>query len=116
MITDYEVLEEVIALAKANPEAIYDNDGDCAYTYGPVMVKNREISQGCIVGQAILKLDPDLVEELGHNDHDDVKTLFESATWIKLTDREVIEKLDRIQVCQDAGDSWGKAIAEMETR
>lgn len=68
-----QIREEVINLAKEHPEAVYQNavEGDtCSYIDGHVWdSKNQvKVGDGCIVGQAIRRINPELEKVLSRED------------------------------------------------
>lgn len=107
MITVEQIIEEVKRLGRENPNAKYTED-DCCYLYGD----NGTGQCGCIMGVAIMNLDPSLKPTLEEADlvpwgldiHGvlgliGVKSTFDQVGW-----------LINVQSFQDAGETWGTAI------
>lgn len=111
-ITGKELIEAVRGLADENPDFMYQPfNSRCYYT------KGRNDTPGCIIGQALLKLDPGLEIELTNTDREGI-----IPGVSDLIDALQIEahKPDRIwlevvQGRQDLGSNWGKAVAYADT-
>ena len=101
-----DLLREVKLLAAEKPDAIYAKQkGRCWYTKGEAGGE-----YGCIIGQAIKRLNPELFislkfgEEAGLN-YETVGTLVD----LGLIEGDIC-KLSEIQYSQDIGWKWGDCI------
>lgn len=99
------IKKEVDRLRKEYPEAIY-NSNPCSYSKGNV--KNGPKTKGCLIGQAIRNVYPDLFNDIKkNNDSYEIESLINSIDCITGSDRD-IERLSKIQMNQDCGVMWGK--------
>lgn len=118
-----EVKNEVLKLAKYNPDAVYkgDDGGGCYYCRGEVKDSKTGdvIGEGCIVGQALINLRPELRRYLSlpaveNNSISDVLTgcinkLYNAnVPYSKFAKEKSL--LINIQHFQDKGETWGVAV------
>lgn len=99
-----EVLKEVRRLKKAYPDAIYNrpkNVNACFYSKG--IVKNGPKTCGCLIGQAIRNIYPDLFTKLKNNEIRNGAS--SAADDIDLIGNSV-DRLAMIQLAQDMGECW----------
>ena len=116
MSTKISILDKIVRrvkwLAKKYPDAEYimdDMSGSCLYTKGHV--DNGPKQLGCIIGQAILHVCPELKKELQHIDSEMVSA---STCLVNLGCAAYYETnlmlLDEIQCQQDSGKKWSEAV------
>lgn len=104
----HPLINKVRELAEENPSAIYEGDQDgCFYTIG-----EAGQGSGCIIGQALLKLDPSLETNLIAMDVNPVgaKTLLEDYLHMNLTTAD-IDWLVRVQTHQDEAKPWEDSVS-----
>lgn len=101
MITVSQIYNEVEKLVNEYPEAIYK--GHCNYITGKV--ENGPKEEGCIIGQAIRRLDPGF--DFGCRDGSPIGHLVNSSILNFENDStEKLIKLIDTQIHQDAGHNW----------
>ena len=117
MSTKISILDKIVSrvkwLAKKYPNAEYildDTTGNCLYTKGHV--DNGPKSLGCLIGQAILHVCPELKKKLQHMDD---KVVGASVCLVNLgicdtTYITDLKLLDDIQYWQDSGEKWSEAV------
>jgi len=119
-----QLYDKVIELAQKYPENIYNRskllgsiNSGCYYTAGTC----SNGSEGCIVGQALLSLDPSLNEILNaidigivetHGGDTTVRDVLEQLGLIKLENMSdyYITCLGQIQEKQDRGIKWSECV------
>ncbi len=113
-----DLIKEVRRLANENPDFVYPefkkphNGRTCSY------LKSEKSDVGCIFGQAILNIQPDLKEFLIHFDCEVdsgikkcLQTLFPDIDLTyPSTSREQLDWCEKVQDEQDRGSTWGEAI------
>lgn len=100
MLTVERIIEEVRRLAALHPDAVYEKEHVCSYTTG-----KAADGVGCLVGQAILSIDPNLRDTLASHNSETINGLLpvlglERSNW--LTD---------VQRAQDRRKPWKDAVA-----
>jgi hypothetical protein len=94
-------------LAIQNPTATYYNStGVCLYTYG-----SSGQGTGCLIGQAILKLDDKLYNFLRKEDYFSPMSI---NGILKKLNLEGSIWLSHIQKLQDIGDTWARCIEKTD--
>lgn len=106
MINLNKLAKEVIRLAKERPEHKYLSiNGRCYYTFS---------HGGCIIGQALVNLYPELKWKLEKADRDNQVSSFDNLMndWniAYEGDEHLIPYLARVQELQDARRTWGEAL------
>ena len=106
------VIAEVRRLVGEFPEAKYMADGGlCQYTQGIATNGQR----GCLIGQAIVTLYPDLLEALREEDKGNLdpagEVCLKLGIDVSLGEREY---LDTIQYAQDRGVKWCDCLLEAD--
>lgn len=117
------LLDTIKDLARENPDFIYSGGTNgCYYTQN--CLGQSGIDQGCIVGRAINRIYPDLLDKLVIFDDGSpliedtgFYNLFSHLTMLKeedLSDQNIsiMEQIGNIQLKQDLGTPWGKCINE----
>ena len=98
------LVAEVRRLAAENPDATYfRNASTCSYLHGTAAG-----GVGCIIGQAILAIDPDLRDFLRQVDGESISAI---SKRLGLSYGPEIQWLSRVQFKQDCGNPWGKAVS-----
>lgn len=118
-----EVKNEVLKLAKYNPDAVYkgDSGGACYYCRGEVKDNKTGdvIGEGCIVGQALTNLRPELREYLSlpvvenHSIGDVLTGCINKLYGVNVPYSKFVKEkllLSNIQHFQDTGETWGVAV------
>ena len=101
------LVAEVRRLATENPDAVYINiTGTCSYLNG-----TAGCGSGCIIGQAILAIDPDLRDFLRQVDGVSISAI---SKRLGLSYGPEIRWLSRVQSKQDCGHTWGKAVKQAD--
>ena len=100
MLTVERIIEEVRRLAALHPDAVYEKGRVCSYTTG-----KAGAGVGCLVGQAILSIDPNLHDTLASHNSDPITGLLpvlglEPDSWLAL-----------VQRAQDTKKTWKNAVA-----
>lgn len=104
-----QLMNEVRSLAEQNPDFIYDGGGRCFYTKS---IHSEEC--GCIIGQAILRLQPNLRPYLEYIE----KGLIPNVCGLLTSHFEIdyyqnkkkIDWLACVQSSQDKGICWQNAV------
>lgn len=107
MFTIEELIGEVRRLTKENPDYIYnapEHDG-CSY-----ISSKDDPHKGCIFGQAMLNLDPDLHDTLDKFDTYGIPYILRDVLNVSGTDRQY-DWCAMFQRKQDTGHMWGEALA-----
>lgn len=104
-----QIIEQVRRLATEYPDTVYPQPepGKCLYTVGAC-----GSGSGCIVGQAIIAVKPDLAETLAHIDELTPNKPVHSLVGrleIKCT-QEKLSWLGKVQRKQDDGKRWHEAV------
>lgn len=101
------LVAEVRRLAAENPDAVYGKStSTCSYLYGTAGSGN-----GCIIGQAILAIDPDLRDFLRQVDGESIHAIYER---LGLDYGPEIRWLNRVQYKQDCRYTWDKAVSSAD--
>lgn len=110
--TAEQLVKEVKELAEQNPDFVYsgsdDGGGWCFYTKS---IDSQEC--GCIIGQGILKLQPNLRSYLQQAEAGlipDVSCLLINLGINYLAESKRLSWLKSVQYSQDRGLSWGDSI------
>lgn len=115
-ITSAQVVEQVVALAAERPEFVYrpvtdgKTSGLCSYVTG-------EHGQGCLVGQALMRLGiPEealatFEREAGEKGLDTGAPNALPELGV-ICDHDDLDWLADVQLHQDAGHPWGQAVEE----
>lgn len=117
MITIDELIGKVREIASEEPEFRYRNSPDlvasCSY-FGPI---GGVEGSGCIVGRALIALDVDMSKVREWENDPKCSTpigelLYERVVDVdfKEDDEDKVLWLDRVQRCQDTGDTWGDSV------
>ena len=108
---DHELIGCVRELASKYPEAIYENDDqNCYYTIGACGNGN-----GCIIGQALVAMNPELLDDLIASDNGCVPFAGELVYQLELAlSEKEVRWLNSVQGYQDEGKSWGEAIKKAD--
>lgn len=111
MITGEQLVDKIRELGKRYPDGKYvKEDGECRYTLGSVA--KGPIRCGCIVGQAIVELDPSLVDVLRDADCKFSIDAPGICTKVSIVLTNVQKSwLRKVQNEQDQGETWSDAIA-----
>jgi hypothetical protein len=109
-----KLLEEVIRIAKENPDAVYHGLEDgCYYNAGTVSGGEQCYAEGCLIGQAIRNIYPETYDSepmIGCGaDVEDLYDLFSTGDYCKV----ILQMLGDIQRAQDSGMPWGSCIQEV---
>lgn len=117
MITIDELIDKVREIASEEPDFNYRATngliGTCSY-FGPI---GGGEGSGCIVGRALIALDVDMSKVREWEDDPNIPTpidelLYERVVDVvfKVDEHDKVLWVDRVQRCQDSGDSWGEAV------
>lgn len=101
-----EILKEVRRLQKQYPDCVYTQES-CSYTSGSC--KNGPKTKGCLVGQAIRGVYPELFKSIKKNDDTgcSIESIILSGAYdIKGSQRDK-DRLQNIQCNQDNRKPWG---------
>lgn len=118
MIKLNDLQKEVRRLAAEYPNAIYQSLDGCYYNAG--IVANGPDTEGCLLGQAIRNLDPEIFEDIGM-DGDDIASLIQymDEHFDNSEDKEgnIENWFSIVQGQQDNGETWSEAvkIADLNT-
>lgn len=110
-----EIEAKVRELASKYPDAEYQTpDTACYYTQG--RVRNGPEREGCLMGQALIELNPNEEEYLAHQDVGESVGIMDILGQMHDVpdDPETSRWLDRVQASQDGGQSWAEAIAHAD--
>lgn len=119
-----ELIKELKRLVENNPDFVYESVGyeyNCYYTkgglqWGRAFLAQKTNCNGCLFGQALMNLYPELKEQLEEFD----KRLFGVRIDGVLEnigykgDRKLLDKLRIIQDKQDRGVKWGELKKDIE--
>ncbi len=103
-----QLMNEVRSLAEQNPDFIYDGGGRCFYTKS---IHSEEC--GCIIGQAILKLQPNLrlyFQKIERGLIPNVTGLLPKLEINYNQNKKKIDWLQCVQSSQDKGICWQNAV------
>ena len=107
-----KIVSRVKFLGKKYPRAKYNKIGGIAF-YTKGKVSNGPKLTGCIIGQAICHVRPDLRKRLTTMDMNACAPVVEDCLMeLKIISRctDDSDFLDRVQSNQDRGKSWGKSL------
>ena len=105
-----ELCDKVRELATTYPSATYLGEV-CSYTRGDV--RNGPETLGCIFGQAIRLLDPDLLETIGadcYYDHEAIDELLARGVISPPKEPSLASWASALQDQQDLRVPWGEAL------
>lgn len=128
----HRILSEIIRLAFESPDFVYgegrvkgdscrlDNVGACLYTAPKFTPKNEmpeDMTQGCIVGRAILAVYPELAPKLRSVDTttlslDAMNFIIDNVHADNLPSEDELRIINKIQAGQDRGLTWKSAVLE----
>jgi hypothetical protein len=113
VLTDTQVLSALRQIAEENPEKVYEAPADMRDDWGSCYYVHRDDqgneSPGCIVGQVLHRLGVPLA------DLKKAETLGATAAVQRTTEGvsdNVANLLRYVQVKQDRGQTWSKAVAD----
>lgn len=116
-ITKEDVINEVRKLAAERPDFIYtqqgqvwDNYSTCSYVSAKL---GETYGEGCIVGQALQRLgvSKDRLDNLEGNG---ASSVLADLEILPVGDKGTLSWLDRVQLKQDLGLSWGESIVRVD--
>jgi hypothetical protein len=111
-----DLYDEVVELAKQSPDFKYSTDKGCKcfYTCGP---SDEEQNNGCLIGQALVKLYPERYEDLKKLDESGQEISFSSLDnyisleWEYDNGFDLADSLiNAIQLEQDKANCWKDAV------
>lgn len=116
-----ELITEIRRLAATHPNTKYNPEAEvCYYTKGPL--KNSRLKkEGCIIGQAIRRVCPELFKKLEEleaamDDPMEINTLIdEYSEYFPGWGRKQVTWLEEVQRVQDNKNSWSVAVETADT-
>ena len=100
-----EILKEVRRLQKEYPNCVYNQD-TCSYSKGSC--KKGPKTKGCIIGQAIRNVYPDLFELIKRDDDtNSIESIISSKNYEITGSKRDIGRLEDVQNRQDQAFEWG---------
>jgi hypothetical protein len=99
------LLDEVRNIANERPDVTYQNE-DCMYDTG----KCSDGTVGCLIGQALTRLDIDPAFLDRGSDTPDIASIIDREIYFEDCDDTNISWLANVQSYQDEGLSWREAI------
>jgi len=112
-----EIIQTCRNLAKEFPEARYPVTESCCYTQG-----EAGPGQGCLIGQAIVRVYPELLPKLKRIDKAGGATVASMLLTLKVEPSEIVEQavaevhwLSRLQHKQDCGYPWSECLKEADS-
>lgn len=114
MINVTDLVNKVRALAAENPDLVYPSVGPTGRCYYLTSGRPNDVP-GCIMGQALIALDPELrpVLERADEDQDLIRGILDKTLGSKVVQDNSLDVdwLALVQAKQDKAMSWGKAVA-----
>lgn len=112
MINIVKLQDKVRELANKYPNAVYKNSDNCGCYYGVGEVENGPLEPGCLIGQAVRRLDPEVFEHISENGDDVVSMMAKQSKYFdNSTDDGQIENwLSIVQGQQDDSKTWSQAV------
>lgn len=112
-IDSNRLIAEIRILAEERPKYVYQKPGQfCMYT------DNAEHTGcGCIVGQALLRIEPKLyplLEQIDKNVSVVVSQFNAIAPMLEITDTRKVNWINAVQDYQDTGYDWSTAVARAD--
>lgn len=113
MIGLIQLQAEVRKLAEEYPHAVYKSPDEGGCHYGLGEVENGPLELGCLIGQAIRRLDPEVFEHISGNGDDVVCMMAEQSKYFDCSaddDGQIENWLSIVQGQQDDRKTWSQAV------
>ena len=103
-----QLKKRIIKIAQKNPQRIYAKPCDDSVSCSYVRSKDDD-NNGCLIGCAILSLQPNLREFLTIRDNTAISTLLDELGFLG-----DLSWFNRVQVYQDSGIPWIECVCKHE--
>ncbi len=110
MINPEDLIRKVRELAENSPDCVYNGVTSCSYTQGEC--SNGTV--GCIMGQAVLAVDPSQLYMVKMYDTNSFHNLSLNLLFDRPITEEEVKWCSNVQGIQDDGECWKKAVDEAD--